>query len=120
MLLLRTDAGMGSGTTAVPVEQSAVGRERLCVAGGSAEPVVSADRFLKAIPPDEVERFRPLLPVGYAATAAAYRQAVAQIGVAELTDHYTVGLNWFHHEFVPRLKTRLTDLSGGVCRFRAY
>jgi len=61
-----------------------------------------------------VERFRPLLPVGYAAGVAAYRAAVADLTPADLSTHYTAGLGWFHGEFVPRLKATLRDLSGGA------
>ena len=53
---------------------------------------------------DEVERFRPLLPVGYAAGAAAYRAAAAELTARDLADHYTDGLALFHEEFVPHLK----------------
>ncbi|HYH66113.1 MAG TPA: hypothetical protein VD866_15570 [Urbifossiella sp.] len=61
-----------------------------------------------------MERFRPLLPVGYAAGVAAYRAAVADLTPADLSTHYTAGLGWFHGEFVPRLKATLRDLSGGA------
>jgi hypothetical protein len=61
-----------------------------------------------------VERFRPLLPVGYAAGVEAYRRAAAGLGTAELTGHYTCGLAFFHEEFVPYLKATLVGLSGGV------
>lgn len=62
---------------------------------------------------EEIESFRPLLPVGYASVAAAYAAAAAEITVRDLTDHYTSGLTYFHDEFVPQLKTRLSLLSGG-------
>ncbi len=70
-----------------------------------------------------VEHFRPLLPVGYEAGVEAYRQAVDQLTVRDLTDHYTEGLRFFHEEFGPGLKARLRDLSGGVwdlADFTAY
>jgi hypothetical protein len=66
------------------------------------------------VPPDEVERFRPLLPVGYAAGADAYRAAVAELTADDLSTHYTTGLGWFHGEFVPYLKAVLHHLSGGA------
>jgi hypothetical protein len=31
----------------------------------------------------------------------------------DLTDHYTMGLSWFHDDFVPQLKARLSWLTGG-------
>jgi hypothetical protein len=66
------------------------------------------------------EAFRALLPVGYPAGVEAYQQAVAALTVRNLTHHYTDGLRWFHEEFVPRLKARLTELSGGVWSFADY
>jgi hypothetical protein len=61
-----------------------------------------------------VETFRPLLPVGYAAGAEAYRTAVAGLTADDLSTHYTAGLAWFRGEFVPYLKRTLERLSGGV------
>lgn len=61
-----------------------------------------------------MEHFRPLLPVGYAAGAEAYRTAVAELTAHDLTTHYTAGLGWFRGEFVPRLKQTLRELSGGA------
>jgi hypothetical protein len=63
---------------------------------------------------DDVETFRPLLPVGYAAGADAYRAAVATLTDRDLSTHYTAGLGWFRGEFVPHLKQTLSDLSGGA------
>jgi hypothetical protein len=54
------------------------------------------------------------LPVGYAAGADAYREAVASLSARDLTTHYTAGLEWFRGEFVPHLKHALCDLSGGA------
>lgn len=54
------------------------------------------------------------MPVGYAAGADAYREAVATLGARDLTTHYTAGLGWFRGEFVPQLKHALRDLSGGA------
>ncbi|MBS0260893.1 MAG: hypothetical protein JSS02_02965 [Planctomycetes bacterium] len=34
-----------------------------------------------------------------------------------MTTHYTAGLDFFHHEFIPQVKARLADLSGGVWSF---
>lgn len=61
----------------------------------------------------EIESFRPLLPVGYGAVAAAYAEAARAITARGLSDHYTTGLAWFHDEFVPQLKSRLSALTGG-------
>jgi hypothetical protein len=54
------------------------------------------------------------LPVGYAAVARAYAEAAAELTARDLTDHYTAGLAWFHDEFVPQLKARLSRLTGGA------
>jgi hypothetical protein len=73
--------------------------------------------------PEQVEGLRPLLPVGYAAGAEAYRAAVAGLTAADLSAHYTAGLDWFRGAFVPHLKRTLRDLSGGVwdlTDFEAY
>ncbi|MBZ4421333.1 hypothetical protein [Myxococcus sp. RHSTA-1-4] len=67
-----------------------------------------------------METFRPLLPVGYAAGAEAYRRAAEGLTADELTQHYTRGLRFFHEELVPRVKARLSALSGGVWRFDDY
>jgi hypothetical protein len=54
-----------------------------------------------------------LLPVGYSAVATAYAEAAATLTARDLSDHYTTGLEWFHQEFVPELKSRLSSLTGG-------
>ncbi len=61
-----------------------------------------------------MERFRPLLPVGYEAGAAAYRAAAAELTARDLADHYTSGLAFFHERFAPHLKGILRELSGGA------
>jgi hypothetical protein len=66
------------------------------------------------VPPEQVEGFRALLPVGYRAGVEAYRAAAAGLEVRDLTEHYTRGLGWFRGEFVPRLKQILHRLSGGA------
>ena len=107
----------------MPLSQSPVRRERICVPGGSAEPLVSPDALVKAIAPDDVEALRPLLPVGYDAGVTAYQQAAQELTARDLTDHYTNGVKFFHDEFVPHLKRTLQFLSGGVWRlddFVAY
>jgi hypothetical protein len=55
-----------------------------------------------------------LLPVGYAAGVEAYRAAVDGLTPEMLSEHYTEGLRFFHDAFVPRLKGRMEDLSGGA------
>lgn len=67
-----------------------------------------------------VETFRPLLPVGYAAGAEAYRRAAEGLTADDLTQHYTRGLRFFHEELVPKVKARLSALSGGVWRLDDY
>jgi hypothetical protein len=99
----------------VPVGEPALGRERLRVARGSAEPLVPVETLLRALPDDAaVEQARPLLPVGYAAGVDAYRSAVAALSAHDLTTHYTEGLDFFHGELVPKVKARLTALTGGA------
>jgi hypothetical protein len=66
------------------------------------------------VPVEAVEGFRALLPVGYAAGVEAYRTAAAGLTAADLSNHYTAGLAWFHAEFVPYLKQVLEGLSGGA------
>jgi hypothetical protein len=68
--------------------------------------------LLAALEGEELERFRPLLPVGYDAVARAYADAAAKLTARDLTDHYTTGLARFHDEFVPTLKSRLSGLTG--------
>lgn len=58
-----------------------------------------------------------MLPVGYNTGAAAYRNAVEKLTARELTTHYTSGLEFFHKQFVPELKTRLQRLTNGVWSF---
>lgn len=70
--------------------------------------------MVAAIGPGEIEHFRPLLPVGYEAGAAAYRQSVLELTARDLTEHYRSGLEFFHDRFTPHLKNVLRDLSGGV------
>jgi hypothetical protein len=106
----------------MPLDQSAVGWERLCVPGRSPEPVVSAELIAAAIG-DQPEPFRALLPVGYEAGVAAYRQAANSLMVSDLSQHYTDGLHYFHERFVPYLKEVLTELAGGawdLSRFVGY
>jgi hypothetical protein len=95
------------------IRQLTVRRNGVCLAGGSIEPVVSAQQLLAALEGEEVERLRPLLPVGYAPVAAAYTEAAAELTARDLSGHYTTGLSWFHDDFVPQLKARLSWLSGG-------
>ena len=61
-----------------------------------------------------MERFRPLLPVGYEAGAAAYRAAAGELTARDLAEHYTGGLTFFHERFVPHLKEVIAVASGGA------
>ena|SRR5437899_2874009 len=117
MLLLRTNSGMGTAESCGTFAQSSGGRQSVWLPGGSAEPVIHAEQIINAIPPAQIETFRPLLPVGYEATLAAYRQAMDQTTVANLTRHYQDGLEEFHEVFVPHLKRVLEQLSGGAWNF---
>jgi len=123
MLLLRTDTGMGIEEPSGSLTQPAGGREGLRIPGRSAEPFVHAQQIVAEIAVQEIEDFRPLLPVGYEATVVAYRKAMAQTCVADLTNHYKEGLHEFQSVFVPYLKRVLHELSGGVWdlgEYRAY
>ncbi len=95
------------------IEQLTVGWDGVCVAGRSVEPVVSVDQLLDAFAEEDIERFRPLLPVGYTAVAEAYASAARDITASALSEHYTRGLEFFRDEFVTAIKQRLRDLSGG-------
>jgi hypothetical protein len=70
--------------------------------------------LVSAVPPELVERFRPLLPVGYEAGVRAYQAAVAELTAFDLAEHYTRGITFFHERFVPHLKMTLEKLSGSV------
>ena len=70
--------------------------------------------------PELVEGFRPLHPVGYAAGVDAYRQAASSLTADDLSRHYTDGLRFFHETLVPRLKARLTALTGGAWSLDDY
>jgi hypothetical protein len=74
----------------------------------------------RALAGADLERFRPLLPVGYEATAAAYRKAAGEINVADLSGHYSDGLTFFHERLVPHVKAVLHRLSGGEWDLRDY
>lgn len=63
---------------------------------------------------EDIEHLRPLLPVGDASVARAYAEAAAELTASDLSEHYTAGLSYFHDEFVPQLKSRLSWLSGGA------
>lgn len=52
--------------------------------------------------------------MGYSAGVAAYQAAVATLTARHLTTHYTQGLEFFYQQFVPQLKQRLQELSGGA------
>lgn len=58
--------------------------------------------------------------MGYAAAAAAYRDAAAKITATALSQHYRTGLEFFHDEFVHHLKSRLWSLSGGAWALADY
>src|SRR5258708_8470140 len=105
---------MGTGEPIMPLEQLDVRRDGLCVAGGSVEPTVSPDLILAALEGEEIEAFRPLLPVGYDAVARAYASAAQNITADDLTGHYTLRLEYFHDEFAPAVKQRLVGMTGGA------
>jgi hypothetical protein len=97
----------------VQINQSTVKRESLCLARGSAEPALSIEQLENALRHENIEELRPLMPVGYQVAAEAYKKAVSGLTVEDLSGHYRGGLDFFHSEFVPHLKTQLEELSGG-------
>lgn len=60
------------------------------------------------------------MPVGYAAGVAAYRAAAAALTPADLTDHYTRGLDWLRGDFARALIGRLAALTGGAWDLRGW
>jgi hypothetical protein len=60
-----------------------------------------------------------LLPAGYDAGVAAYRQAVLALTTDDLAHHYTHGLQYFHRQLVPYLKEML-DKTGGAWDLRDF
>lgn len=54
------------------------------------------------------------MPMSYAATVDAYRQAAAQLEVEHLTDHYRAGMDFLHATFRPHLARRMAALTGGA------
>lgn len=99
------------------IHQSSIGRDGLCLAGGKAEPTLSIDALAEALKNDDIEQLRPLMPIGYETGAAAYRKVAGELTVGDLSNHYRDGLEFFHKDFVPHLKARLSELSGGVWSF---
>jgi hypothetical protein len=96
------------------ISKPTFGRQDIRLSGGCAEPAISANALLNALSGDDTERYRALLPVGYSHVAEAYRRAAHSIDAGRLTGHYTEGLEYFHSEFVPYLKSVLEELSGGA------
>jgi len=120
MLLSRTDSSMGTGTSTLSFQQPAVRRQRVCLSGTEAEPTVPIETLTAALTEEDIEHFRPLLPVGYHATAAAYQSAVDKINADTLTSHYTQGIDFFQQEFIPYLKNSLMQLTGGAWDLHEY
>ena len=104
----------------MPIEQLDAGRDRLCLAGRSVEPVVPVESLLAAFEHEDIEQFRPLLPVGYREVAEAYARAARGITVEDLSDHYTTGLEYFRDDFTPGLKRRLAELTGECWQLDDY
>lgn len=79
------------------------------------------DVLSRALPTvEDVERFRPLLPVGYRHVAEAYRAAAAELDVTALDDHYREGVRAFEETLVPRIVEVLRELSGGALDLAGY
>lgn len=113
MLLQGTDPRLGATERDRALAQPAGRGRSVCLFGGAAEPVVSADALISAIDHNP-EPFRALTPCGYAAGVSAYQAAAARLKPSDLTNHYTDGLAFFHDDLVPHLKRSLGALSGGV------
>ena len=120
MLLPRTNANMGKEEQTVPFEQPLVQRESVRLIGGTAEPTLSAEQLQEALTPEDIEHFRPLLPMGSEVAADAYRKVAATITAESLSNHYTEGLSFFHQTFVPHLKKRLQALTGNAWDLSEY
>lgn len=67
-----------------------------------------------ALAHDDIEALRPLMPMSYAVTADAYRQAAQGLTADDLSGHYRDGLSWLHETFRPHLARRMSALSGGA------
>jgi hypothetical protein len=104
----------------MPVAELAVRRDGLCVVGRRGEPVVPAELVREAVPVDDIEHYRALVPQGFRHAADAYRRACEDLTAADLSTHYTSGQEWLHDTFVPYVKEALHRLSGGVWDFRDY
>lgn len=120
LLLLRTDSQLGSEGTDRKVIESSGGRESIWEPGGPTEPLVSVETLISAIKPEDVETFRPLLPVGYRNVAEAYKRSLNDLSAEYLTSHYTSGQEWFREIFTPYIKNTLSDLSGNEWNFDQY
>lgn len=104
MLLPRTEPTLGAGKSTMSIKQPIIRRDNLCIAGRTAEPTISIERLEAALKDEDIERFRPLLPIGYEATAAAYQTAIKHINANTLSTHYIEGIQFFQEEFVPLFK----------------
>ncbi len=51
---------------------------------------------------------------------SAYRRAANELSVADLTEHYTRGLDDFRASFVPKIKARLAHLTSGAWDLEDY
>lgn len=58
--------------------------------------------------------------MGHPAGVRAYREAVADLTEADLSEHYTRGLTWFHDRFAPHLRGVVERLSGGAWNLSDY
>ena len=114
MPLHGTEPRLGKTESTRAVDQPPIRRAGLCLTGGPAEPIVSAQVLAQALEHEDIEPFRPLLPVGYDAVAQAYHSAVLDVTSADLSTHYTDGLAWLHGQFFPHLQEVLSRLTGGA------
>src|SRR5204863_2396896 len=73
-----------------------------------------------AVPVEEIERYRALLPQGFRHAAEAYRRACAGITAHDLSEHYGAGQEWLRDTFVPYVKQALHRLSGGAWDLEDY
>jgi hypothetical protein len=81
---------------------------------------VDARLLAAAIPAEDVDALRPLLPIGYRVVADAYRSAVGNLDADDLSSHYLQGRTWLRQTFGPALVDRLVRLSGGEWDLRGW
>jgi hypothetical protein len=102
------------------IAEPALGRECVRLPGGCGEPAVPARVVRAAVPIEDVEQYRALLPQGFRHAADAYRRACADLTVRDLSEHYGAGQEWLRETFVPHVRRVVERLSGGAWDLSDY